>query len=310
MKHLEVGQRMGRHAVLVSGHSPPHYPPVDFEKAAINLWTRLKFFGTHSAKRPDAILFNFASGEISHISAGLDKKIERQVLETFTAPAPQHYGKQDSNKRLFVLTKTRTLSILDVYAYVFHLGAQSPGSVEMLLFVAHAWEEGPILINTVDPFPQGPWHSPADKDARRKDLVAPQLSQQDCMVLRKSFSHGGYCINAGCGGYKALQPLLLSAARDESLSSTMIHSLQTSARQSWNQTFANAANVPCFGAFPGIATAMELSSAEPTLSVPQQAIADRPDFSAALRQIQRSLNLSRDPWGLGLMKFNPYPELH
>jgi hypothetical protein len=180
----------------------------------------------------------------------------------------------------------------------------------MLLFVAHAWEDGPILINTVDPFPQWPWHSPADKDARRKDLTAPQLSKRDRMVLRKSFSAGGYCINAGCGGHKALQPLLLSAARDESLSSTMIHSLQTSARQSWNQRFANAANVPCFGAFPGIATAMELGSAEPTLSVPQQAIADRPDFSAALRQIQRSLNFSRDPWGLGLMKFNPYPELH
>lgn len=310
MRHLKAGSRIGRHAVLVSGHSPPDYPPVDFEQAAINLWTRIKFAEPHSASRHRAILFNFSSGEISQIAAGQDERVERHVLESFTAPMPQHYGKQDHNRRLFVSPQTRTLSILDVYAYIFHLGTHSPGSVESLLFVAHAWEEGPILINTVDPFPQWPWHSPADKDARRKDLITPQLSQTDRMALRKAFSPDGYCINAGCGGQKALQPLLLRAAQGESWSSTVIKTLQTCAWQSWNQTFANAANVPCFGAFPGIATGLELDSEKPTLSVPQQAIADRPDFSAALQQIQRTLHFSQDPWGLGLMRFNPYPEAH
>ena len=257
------------------------------------------------ASSSQAIHFSFSSGNISQLSLDSAERLKRQTLRSFAAPEPGHYGKLDSNKRLFISPRTRTLSILDVYTYVFHLGTHSENAIESLLVVSHAWEEGPILVNTVDPFPHLPWHSPADKDARRKDLRPPQLSETDRIALRRAFSSDGYCINAGCGGYKALQPLLLRAEQGPAWNAEDIRELHTSALLSWNQAFANAANVPCFGAFPGISTGLELNGEQPTLSVPQQAIADRPDFSAALRELERTLGCRRDPWGLGLVRFNP-----
>lgn len=249
--------------------------------------------------------FSFSSGAISCITMAEGVIEDIEILHTYEQPRAEHYGDQEHNKRRFIAHAVRTLSILDVYAYIFHLGTRNPGTLNCLLVASHAWDDGPILLNSMDPFPQLPWHSPADKDARRKDLRSPQLSRADTLALRRAFSPTGFCVNAGCGGYKHHQALLLSAGSGATWSGADIKELANSASQCWNQAFADAAGIPCFGAFPGFATGLELQGDQPTLSVPLQAIADRPDFTPALRAIEQTLGVQRDPWNLGLVRFSP-----
>jgi hypothetical protein len=305
MQHFEVGRQLGRHAVIVSGHSLPTEAGVDFDQAAINLWRRLRPVPLNSQSRLPIVHFSVATGKILLLNLNPDGSIARQVLASFASPEPSHYGQRKENRRIFVSTMTRTLSMLDVYAYLFHLGLHSPAVLEAVIVVAHAWDQGPILLNTLDPVPHSPWRSPADKDARRKDLRPPQLGAAEREALRKAFVGGAFCINAGCGGYKALQPLLLRVEHGPAWDAAERRELQVSALQSWNQDFANAAGVPCFAAFPGVSTGLELSGEQPTLTVPQQAVADRPDFSPALAALQTCLGFCRDPWGLGLVRFDP-----
>ena len=304
IQHFEVARQLGRHAVIVSGHSLPTEPYVDFDQAAINLWRRLKPAPLNGQCREPVVHFSMATGQVLLLNLSPDGSLGRQLLASFSSPQACHYGQHNENRRIFIATKTRTLSIFDIYAYLPHLDLHSPGVVESLLFVAHSWEEGPILLNTLDPVPHSRWRSPADKDARRKDLRPPQLGIPEREALRKAFIGGAYCINAGCAATKPFRPFCCRSGTGQPGTRPKSERLKAAPCTTGIRTLPLQRGCPVSQPPRGLDRAGVPSPAAHALRS-AAGCSRSPDFSPALDALEARLGLCRDPWGLGFVRFDP-----
>ncbi|GIM29979.1 hypothetical protein CPJCM30710_26450 [Clostridium polyendosporum] len=108
-----------------------------------------------------------------------------------------------------------TMSILDIYNEVQHIGASAPGTLFELSFFSHSWIDGPILVNSYDdgimyitvppsttpmPFvlPSG-MRDPDDMDPRAaKDFISPTMNTTALNNFQKAFHGRGYIWIWGC----------------------------------------------------------------------------------------------------------------
>jgi hypothetical protein len=126
----------------------------------------------------------------------------------------------------------------------------------------------------------------------------------ESVLLSRGFQSDGFAVNLGCGGSKAAKEILSLCFQRCICLPEEIKILEAIAANCWNQLFANACNIKCFGAYPGFPTCMEINGENPTLSVPQEKLLDREDYSKVIVLIEESMGLQRDPWGLGLFLFS------
>lgn len=302
-KHLVGAHRLD---VLVSGYDyfSPDTSSVNFASAAENCLSRINSLHIPNGVHEDYVVhLIFASGTIKIRAVG-DCGSECHTLDCFSAPCDDDYTHRGQTRFLSACTK-RTLSIADVYFVLLWIGKYLPGSVNKIIFSAHAWDEGPILLNSYDPVPATPWRSPYDKDGRKKDLRPPVLGYEERRLLSRSFSSYGFAVNLGCGGSNIAKQIVSTYLHQSVCSPEEIRSLKFIAVDCWNQLFANASNVNCYGAYPGFPTCIEMNGEKPTLSVPQAELLDRVDYSEAIAFIEDCMGLIRDPWGLGLFQFTP-----
>lgn len=78
-----------------------------------------------------------------------------------------------------------SISITHVYDYLIRRGATAPGCVVALHFFCHAWDGGPLLVNTDQQHPYGygqpkaHLRDPGDKDGRSFDFSADNMPRAD-----------------------------------------------------------------------------------------------------------------------------------
>jgi hypothetical protein len=142
-----------------------------------------------------------------------------------------------------------------------------------------------------------------------KDLLYPQLGVQEAHLIKRSFQADAIAINLGCGGSSNAKEILRKNITICNFSEEELEFLVQVGSTCWHQLIANACHSPCYGAYPGFPTCLEYSQKMPTLGVPQKKILDRLDYSKILIYLQQKLNLKLDPWGLGLIRFQPRQEL-
>jgi len=98
------------------------------------------------------------------------------------------------------------MSIVDVYRFVEDQSAKDPNTVYELSFFAHAWEEGPVFVDSNDDrlyknasgmvvVITDDSRDPDDKDARLKDFEAVN---RDVVKFRTAFHPDGAVRNWGC----------------------------------------------------------------------------------------------------------------
>lgn len=279
--------------------------PVDFAAAAFNCLRRVNTNAAVPLTSTQIVLeLVFAEG-IVRLQSLHENVLYSAAHHCFSPPGNDGY-RQTSNTRYYSSITSRTLSMSDVYFILLWVGKFRASAITQIIFASHAWDCGPIFLNSFDPFPSIPWRSPCDKDGRIKDLVSPQLGDQEAALIRSCFHPEAVAINLGCGGSTDAKQILLGRIKNCRFFPVELETLKQARSKCWNQLFANAFHVPCYGAFPGFPTCMELDQAFPTLSVPQSTVLDRLDYSRLLIYIQLKLKLTLDPWGLGLVKFEPY----
>lgn len=292
--------------LLVSGfdYDPIDAVPVDFAKAAFNCLRRIQPDATTPSISSKIILeLAFAKGAVC-LHSVRNNALHCEMFYCFEPPSSDDYQKSGRTPYFSSITH-RTLSISDVYFTLLWIGQFCSGSITHIIFASHAWDSGPIFLNSYDPFPAIPWRSPFDKDGRIKDLVSPQLGAQEANLIRRCFHPKAVAINLGCGGSLDAKSIFCSKVESCTFSKEDLLTLDQCGSRCWNQLFANACFIPCYGAYPGLPTCLELDHELPTLAVPQAAVLDRLDYSKVLIFLQQKLHLKLDPWGLGLVKFEP-----
>lgn len=298
-------------SVLVVGHDYALCDRVDFLDAGLNAYHRIRDKSDTAASiSSELVVCDFGRGRIDGLVFAGDQIVSSTLLSSFAAPTSQCYALKKGHP-CFTAHATRTLSIQDVYTVLFSIGSISPRALRLLIFCGHGCLQGPILLNSFDPHPHLPWRSPADKDARIKDLVEPQLGLQQRSLLRAAFHPlFGVSVNLGCARNVAAEDVFKKACEIKSMprrdfGASECDLLRGLVDNCWSQYLANATDVPCYGAFPGMYTSLELGRLDPTLAVPTSAVLDRFDFTEALLNVQRSFGCVQDPWGLGLVRFDP-----
>ena len=292
--------------IVVSGfdYDPIDATPVDFAKAALNCLRRIQ---------PDAITPSIGTGIILELAFAdgaiclhslRDNVLHCEKFFCFEPPSSEDYQKSERTAYFTSITH-RTLSISDVYFTLLWVGQFRPGSITHIIIASHAWDNGPIFLNSYDPFPAIPWRSPFDKDGRIKDLVSPQLGVQETDLIRRCFHPKAFAVNLGCGGSSDAKTIFRERVESCAFSTEELLTLDQSSSRCWNQLFANACLIPCYGAYPGFPTCFELDHEIPTLAVPQAKKLDRLDYTNLLIFLQQKLHLKLDPWGLGLVRFEP-----
>jgi hypothetical protein len=292
--------------VIASGfdYDPIDAAPVDFSKAALNCLRRIQPDANSPSIGNKIILeLAFAEGAIC-LHFFVDNVLHCEKFFCFEPPTSEDYQKS-KRTTYFASVTHRTLSISDLYFTLLWVGQFCPGSITHIIIASHAWDNGPIFLNSYDPFPAIPWRSPFDKDGRIKDLVSPQLGAQEVYLIRRCFHPEAFAINLGCGGSANAKSIFRDKVESCAFSTEDLHTFDQSSSRCWNQLFANACFIPCYGAYPGFPTCFELDHKIPTLAVPQEKVFDRLDYSKLLIFLQQKLHLKLDPWGLGLVRFEP-----
>ena len=132
-------------------------------------------------------LFDFGTGKRTRWwkGEGEGRASWHEIDVYLQGSVPTFTGKYNDPESFRRRHEDDSISITHVYEYLIRRGSAAPGSIVALHFFCHAWDGGPLLVNTDQQYPygygqpQGHLRDPGDKDGRSFDFSPDNMPRAD-----------------------------------------------------------------------------------------------------------------------------------
>ena len=260
------------------------------------------------------VLYDFKSGKRIRWIKGQTgwHEIDRVLQGTVATHTGRYSDAANAQKR----HDDDAISITHVYDYIIDLGRQYPGTLVGFHIFSHAWDGGPILVNTTQasPYNYGDadehLRDPGDKDGRHKDFTIDNMP--DVAHFQAAFTSDATLKVWGCLAvtlYKTMARTAAKARKDkkprdqkldfqvdgDSYSMTQEEIEEYFRTQiiddSYMRRLGDAVGLPVYGAPPGAGANLHSIGSKNYMYV------DQSIYSTMLKWYEDALGLQRDEMG-------------